>query len=283
MLPYDTINGEINWSGDVKGVTGFSSEDFQSIDRSSWENLIHPDDHENTLKLLDNAMKKGEKYEVNYRLECKDGKYRYIEDNGSFPLDQNGKAYRMLGVMKDITERKQAEKEKAELQEQQELKYQNRLNALVIDLNSVLQKDEALEFIADSALNMLCSQVDAQVGTITIVIDGRLKRIAKRALSKLELNDSDEESLNRGGLVKEVIRQRTAMVLNDVPDNYLRCTSSIINSSPAEIHIIPLNYGAKTIGVCELAFMKEPASLSIDFLNLATENIAARFLTLGIA
>ncbi len=164
---------------------------------------------------------------------------------------------------------------------QEALKYQNSLNTLVINLNSVLQKNGAFEFVASSALNMLCSQVDAQVGTIIIVIDGRLKRIAKHALSKLELNDS-EESLNRGGLIKEVLEQRRARVLTDIPDNYLRYKSSIINCTPTEIHILPLTYGAKTIGVCELAFMKKPASLSIEFLNLATENIAARFLALGI-
>ena len=106
IYDYNILSGEINWSGDMKGVTGFNSEDFQSVDISSWENLIHPDDRENALILLDNAMKNGEKYDVNYRFKCKDGTYKFIENNGFFLLDKDGKAYQMLGIMKDITEYK---------------------------------------------------------------------------------------------------------------------------------------------------------------------------------
>jgi PAS domain S-box-containing protein len=109
IYDYNIVSGEIDWSGDVEGVTGFNSEDFQRVDISSWENLIHPDDRENALTLLDNAMKNGEKYDMNYRFKCKDGIYKFIEDNGFFLLDKDGKAYQMLGIMKDITERKQSE------------------------------------------------------------------------------------------------------------------------------------------------------------------------------
>ena len=109
IYDYNILSGEINWSGDMKGVTGFNSEYFQSVDISSWKNLIHPDDRENALKLLGNAMKNGEKYDVNYRFKCKDGTYKFIEDNGFFLLDKDGKAYQMLGIMKDIAERKQSE------------------------------------------------------------------------------------------------------------------------------------------------------------------------------
>ncbi|GAH41076.1 unnamed protein product, partial [marine sediment metagenome] len=109
IYDYDILSGKINWSGDVEGVTGFTYENFQSVDISSWENLIHPDDRENALILLDNAMKNGEKYDINYRFKCKDGTYKFIEDNGYFLLDKKGKAYQMLGIMKDIAERKQSE------------------------------------------------------------------------------------------------------------------------------------------------------------------------------
>jgi len=109
IYDYNILSGKINWSGDVEGVTGFNSEDFQSVDISSWENLIHPDDRENALILLDNAIKNGEKYDINYRFKCKDGTYKFIEDNGFFLLDKKGKAYQMLGIMKDIAERKQSE------------------------------------------------------------------------------------------------------------------------------------------------------------------------------
>ena len=109
IYDYNILSGKISWYGDVEGVTGFNFDDFRKVDVSSWENLIHTNDRKNTLMLLNNAIKNGEKYEMDYRFKCKDGTHKFIEDNGFFLLDKNGQAYQMLGIMKDISERKKSE------------------------------------------------------------------------------------------------------------------------------------------------------------------------------
>ncbi|MCD4818391.1 MAG: PAS domain S-box protein [Candidatus Cloacimonetes bacterium] len=111
MYDYDILSGKINWSGDILTITGWSLEEFQKVDISNWEKLIHNDDRKNSLDLLNNAMKKCSNYQVEYRFKRKDGKYFDIDDSGIFLADENGKAKKMLGLMKDITERKQAEKQ----------------------------------------------------------------------------------------------------------------------------------------------------------------------------
>ena len=60
-------------------------------------------------------LKIAEKYltpfDAQYRFRHKDGAYRWIHDRGNFTTDGTGKAIRMIGMMQDITARRQAEKE----------------------------------------------------------------------------------------------------------------------------------------------------------------------------
>jgi len=111
VYSYDVITGDIEWYGDIQGVTEYEYSEFQQFTIQKWENAIHPDEREIALLLLDSAMKKHEKYEVEYRFKSKNGDYIYIEDTGSFLYNDEGNAYLMIGVMKDISARKKVEME----------------------------------------------------------------------------------------------------------------------------------------------------------------------------
>ncbi|MEA3324492.1 MAG: PAS domain S-box protein [Euryarchaeota archaeon] len=109
MYAYDIQTGQITWSGDVRIITGCTPDEFQKVDISGWERLIHPDDRKAALALLEEATEKCSSYQVEYRFRHKDGAYHYVEDNGIFLAGESGNAIRMLGTMKDIAERKDAE------------------------------------------------------------------------------------------------------------------------------------------------------------------------------
>jgi len=109
VYDYDVSSGQIRWSGAIASMTGYHTDEFQEIDISRWEQHIHPDDREHAVQLLNEALSRAEKYDVEYRFCRKDGSYIHVQDHGVFLKDQNNKAYRMLGTMNDITERKQLE------------------------------------------------------------------------------------------------------------------------------------------------------------------------------
>jgi len=109
MYDYDIPTGKINWSGDIQTVTGYLPEEFQKIDIDKWEKHIHNDDRKVALGRLEESMQKSSNYNVEYRFKRKNGTYFYVEDSGLFLGDDKDKVYRMLGIMKDISERKQAE------------------------------------------------------------------------------------------------------------------------------------------------------------------------------
>lgn len=105
----DIASGKIHWVGAIEQVSGFLPEEFARIDLSTWESMIHPEDRPKAIQALHESIQNGTPYDIVYRFRHKKGHYIYVEDNGDCLVNAQGKAYRMIGTMKDITERKQIE------------------------------------------------------------------------------------------------------------------------------------------------------------------------------
>lgn len=99
-----TINtGQVVWNRGISGILKY--KDIDSVtDISWWKNNIHPEDKDRVVKGFEGLITDGSSnWEDQYRFLCGDGVYRYILDKGYIGLDENGRAYRMIGAMQDIT------------------------------------------------------------------------------------------------------------------------------------------------------------------------------------
>jgi PAS domain S-box-containing protein len=109
--------GRIRWSGAIAPITGRSPEEFQDIGFVKYQALIHPED----LARMDPDFEKARagcgSYQVSYRLARPDGSWVWVEDTGVFLNDGGGEATRMLGSLKDISERILAQEEKLRYEE----------------------------------------------------------------------------------------------------------------------------------------------------------------------
>jgi len=75
---------------------------------TSWMDAIYPEDRERVRRAALEKQIRGE-YDEEYRIVCKDGSIRWIQDR-AFPVrDELGRVYRIVGVAADVTERKRAE------------------------------------------------------------------------------------------------------------------------------------------------------------------------------
>src|SRR5262245_27205941 len=81
------------------------------------EKYIHPDDVAGFGQALADGMKTGRPFHVGYRIRRKDGALRWLDLAASFDLASDGAPIRMIGVMADVTERKQVEEKLRESQE----------------------------------------------------------------------------------------------------------------------------------------------------------------------
>jgi PAS domain S-box-containing protein len=115
LWDWDPQTGEIYYSPRWKSIIGY--EEHEIAPRiEEWEERLHPEDRERVLA-ENRAHLEGATpyYECEYRLRHKDGTYRWILARGVALRDAAGVAYRAAGSHVDITERKQAEEERARL------------------------------------------------------------------------------------------------------------------------------------------------------------------------
>ena len=116
VYDYDIVTSAISWSGAIATVLGYTLEAMSGgVDQ--WSELIHPDDMQHALALLDQAQAACSLYEVQYRFRHQDGSYVWLNDRGFFVAGADGTAVRMLGMMRDVSRQQQDEQERTRLHE----------------------------------------------------------------------------------------------------------------------------------------------------------------------
>ncbi len=81
---------------------------LQSATIETWKKRIHPDDIEQVMLEVDKAINENAAYNTEFRLVLPDQSIRYIESHALVTRDNEGKPLRMIGVNRDITDRKMA-------------------------------------------------------------------------------------------------------------------------------------------------------------------------------
>ena len=90
---------------------GYSDQEFPNI-LNSWFSRVHPEDLERLLRgIQDHLYSKKSLQNIEYRLLTQQGEYRWYRAAGQAIWNEQEHPIRMAGSMRDITERKQIERE----------------------------------------------------------------------------------------------------------------------------------------------------------------------------
>lgn len=91
-------------SKSIKNLTGFDAEEFGN-NSNFWKSRLHPEDRDEVLNSMKDLVKK-KSYDLEYRWQCADGKYKWFYDHGEVVYDYQGKAKEIAGSWINITDRK---------------------------------------------------------------------------------------------------------------------------------------------------------------------------------
>jgi PAS domain S-box-containing protein len=106
---WNIASGELFMSDRWLGMLGYRNGDL-ATNVDAWSDLLHPDDHAQTLALLQaHLARETALYESEFRLRCADGGYRWILGRGKAQFDDQGRPVRMTGSHTDVTERRTAQ------------------------------------------------------------------------------------------------------------------------------------------------------------------------------
>ncbi len=103
------LTGETHLSDRWKEIIGYLPHELPAL-RETWQERVHPHDRERVLGALHAHLRREkDSYEVDYRIRCKDGTYKWIEARGRAIFDSESRPVRLIGAHADISARKAAE------------------------------------------------------------------------------------------------------------------------------------------------------------------------------
>ncbi len=110
LWDWNVLTGEAYLSPRWLGILGYEKDELPGY-VDSWERLIHPDDRADLTAVLNAHLKDSSvPYQVEYRARTKTGQWIWIANYGKVVArDADGKPLRMVGLQRDITDRKQAQ------------------------------------------------------------------------------------------------------------------------------------------------------------------------------
>lgn len=105
---WDLKRNKFHWSDEMFRMAGREPGSVEpSFD--AWISMLHPDDAERVASARLATCTNGLDYKERYRIVWPDQSVHWLESQGACHLDNEGKVARMLGVLWDVTDRKQAE------------------------------------------------------------------------------------------------------------------------------------------------------------------------------
>ena len=109
---WNTLTNEVFFSKKWKEMLGYEEDEIKN-NLQEWENRLHPLDSKRVKEIVQKHLDgKIKEYEIEYRMLCKDGSYKWILDRGKVTtFTPDGKPSRMLGTHTDISVRKRNEDE----------------------------------------------------------------------------------------------------------------------------------------------------------------------------
>src|SRR5690606_29080382 len=104
----DFASGKSIWSEEACRIHGVPvSENVQN--RDFWLSFVHPDDREEVLKIVNEAMASLQDTAFYFRIIRKDGEVRQLFQQSQFILDETGQPVGLYGALHDITDIRRAE------------------------------------------------------------------------------------------------------------------------------------------------------------------------------
>ena len=114
LLDWDVVAGKSRCSGAMAEIYGHPQGEFNPSYEDFLER-VHPDDRPHVSRTLDGAIAAGASHELEFRIVRPAGDIRWVHAKGRVHKDEKGVPSRVLGVLLDITEQKQAELERDRL------------------------------------------------------------------------------------------------------------------------------------------------------------------------
>jgi len=100
-------SNDVYWSDTIAPIFGCAQGEVHSYE--DFIRFVHPDDRDVLEHAILRCVGSREKHDVKYRAVRPDGSIRWVHEQGDVVRDVDGTPWRMLGIVRDITQEKESE------------------------------------------------------------------------------------------------------------------------------------------------------------------------------
>jgi PAS domain S-box-containing protein len=100
---WDLQTGKLHWTEELFAIYGIPVTN--EVDTETVRAMNHPDDAEMVRSIMARSGETHQPYDFHYRIISQDGTVKTLHAKGEVLADENGKAYKMLGTLQDVTDR----------------------------------------------------------------------------------------------------------------------------------------------------------------------------------
>jgi PAS domain S-box-containing protein len=111
---WDMATGVTEWDEKLEALYGLEPGGFDGT-FEGYVRLLHPDDRDDVLRTVNDAVAEKRRYTVEHKVVWPDGTTHWLEGSGRVTLDHNGIVTGTIGCTRDVTEHVLAERERQRL------------------------------------------------------------------------------------------------------------------------------------------------------------------------
>jgi signal transduction histidine kinase/DNA-binding response OmpR family regulator/HAMP domain-containing protein len=141
-----------------------------------------------------------------------------------------------------------------------------------LELDDQLRGDQSVNELSKRIMVYLASYLNAQVGALYIYDKESLRLRASYAYTPSE--EKSKRFLLGEGLVGQAALEKKSIIMNQVPDGYIRVSSGLGEQTPETIAVVPFIYNDSVKAVLELGTFTGFSELEISFLENVGEKLA---------
>jgi CheY-like chemotaxis protein/CHASE3 domain sensor protein len=142
-------------------------------------------------------------------------------------------------------------------------------------LTELCQGEVGFEKLLDDSISEICSYIGAEVGAF-YVLENQAEPLLKLASSYAYTRRKNLSSqFKKGeGLVGQSLQEMKQILVNNLPDDYIRVTSGLGQCTPTQICVTPIIFEGRISGVIEIGKIDKLTDLQLDYLSKLAPSLA---------